>query len=302
MTDNETKAQQDSTEQTEQQTPHKNESRHLFTALLILAILVFWGIQNPATALRIALVLLGFGGIVMIHELGHFIVAKLGGIKVEAFSIGMPPVILGIRKLKKGWRIRLLPKPDAVESVEEGDNDTEYQVGLFPIGGFVKMLGQSDTGAAGADDDPRSYANRPIWIRICVVSAGVIFNAIGAVVLFVILFMNGIKLPPAVIGHVMQNSPAYDAGIRPGDEIIEVSGDRFVDFAAVQLSPALSSPGEPISYVVRHPDGTEENIEVIAEVIAGDTSELRYSGIKQAGTLQIDPWIAKDPNAVMVLF
>ncbi len=302
MKENETKSQQDLTEQTEQQVPQENQSRHLFVALLILAFMIFWGFQNPKTAQRIGLVLLGFGGIVMIHELGHFIVAKLGGIKVEAFSIGMPPVLVGIRKLKKGWRIRLLPKPDAADPVEEGDNETEYQIGMFPIGGFVKMLGQSDTGAADADNDPRSYANRPIWIRICVVSAGVIFNAIGAVVLFMILFMNGINLPPAVVGHVVNNSPAYDAGLRAGDEVVEVSGDRFVDFAAVQLSPALSSPGEPISYVVRHPNGTEDNIEVIAEVIAGDTTKLRYSGIAQAGTVTLNPRIADDPNDVVDLF
>ncbi len=302
MTDNEVNAQQDSTEQKPQQAPQEDQSRHLFAALLILAALIFWGIQHPETAKRIALVLLGFGGIVMIHELGHFIVAKLGGIKVEAFSIGMPPVVLGIRKLKKGWRVRFFPKPDSTESVEAGDNETEYQLGLFPIGGFVKMLGQSDTGAAGADEDPRSYANRPIWIRICVVSAGVIFNAIGAAVLFMILFLNGIKLPPAVVGNVMNNSPAYDAGIRPGDEIVEVNGDRFVNFEAVQLSAALSSPGEPISYIVLHSDETEEKIEVVAETRGGDTSKMRYSGIAQATTLTLNPRIADDPNQVMELF
>lgn len=295
MTDNETMAQQDSTEKHE---PQKNESSNLIVFAIIIVILIIWGIQHPGPALRVALVLVGFGGIVMIHELGHFIVAKLGGIKVEAFSIGMPPVLLGIRKLKKGWRVRVLPKIGEPEKLQEGDNDTEYQIGLIPIGGFVKMLGQSDTGAADVDNDPRSYANRPVGVRIATVSAGVIFNAIGAIVIFVILFMHGIKLPPAVVGHVTANSPAYDAGIRSGDEIVEVNGDDFVDFAAVQLAPALSSPGEPVEYKVRHADGTEEKVEVVAERQAGDPSKMRYAGISQAQTLTIDTRFANDPNYV----
>ncbi|MBL7215022.1 MAG: site-2 protease family protein, partial [Phycisphaerae bacterium] len=306
MTDKETEVQQDLTEQQE---PQKNESRHLIFVAFILALLVFWGIQHPRAAHQIVLVLVGFGGIVMIHELGHFIVAKLGGIKIEAFSIGMPPVVLGIRKLKKGWRVRVLPKPGESVQIEEGDNDTEYQIGLFPIGGFVKMLGQSDTGAVDAVDDPRSYANRPIGVRIATVSAGVIFNAIGAIVIFIILFMNGIDLPSGVVGHVIHNSPAYDAGIRAGDEIIEVNGDysvvegqHRVDFEAVSLAPALSSPGEPVSYLVRHSDGTEEEINVIAETPAEDTSKLRYSGISQGKILTVDWRVEKDPNGMMELF
>ena len=81
----------------------------------------------------------------MVHELGHFLVAKLGGIKVEAFSIGFPPVLLGIRKLKKGFRVRFLPRLGQPQQLEEGDSETEYQIGLVPLGGYVKMLGQSDS-------------------------------------------------------------------------------------------------------------------------------------------------------------
>ncbi len=298
MTDNETKTTQDLTEQPESP---KSESGNLIVFAIIAIVLIVWGIQHPGAALRIALVLLGFGGIVMIHELGHFIVAKLGKIKVEAFSIGMPPVLLGIRKLKKGWRVRVLPKMGEPEKLQEGDNDTEYQIGLIPIGGFVKMLGQSDTGAADVDNDPRSYANRPVGIRIATVSAGVIFNAIGAIVIFIILFMNGINLPPAEVGQVAKNSPAWDAGIRPGDEIIEVNGDSFVDFTAVQLAPALSSPDEPVVYKVRRTGGEEEIIEVIAERKAGDPSKMRYAGISQMQSLTIDTRNAKDPVYVQSL-
>lgn len=298
MTEQEKAAQQDSTQQ---QTPAKDQMRQLIIFAAILCFAAFWGFQNPRPALRVIAVLLGFGGIVMIHELGHFLVAKLGGIKVEAFSIGMGPILLGIRKLKKGWRVRVLPKIGEEQQVEEGDNETEYQIALLPIGGFVKMLGQSDTGAADASEDPRSYSNRPVSVRIATVAAGVVFNTIGAIVIFMILFMNGIDLKPAVVGHIQYNSPAYDAGLREGDEIVEVNGERFVDFESVILAPALSKPGEPISFTVRHEDGAEEEFKVIAEKAAGDNTKLRYTGIAPETTLEISKWI-KEPQEIENLY
>ncbi|MHC4232718.1 MAG: site-2 protease family protein [Planctomycetota bacterium] len=282
--------------------PQESQSKQLILSLVIVAVAVAWGIKNPSTALRVLAVMLGFGGIIMIHEFGHFIVAKLGGIKVEAFSIGMGPVVLGIRKLKKGWKIRLLPKIGEEQVVEEGDNETEYQIALLPIGGFVRMLGQSDTGAADESDDPRSYSNRPVWIRICVVSAGVIFNAVGAIIIFMILFMNGIDLKPAVVGRVLPNSPAYDVGLEEGDRIVEVNGERFVDFESILLAPALSKPGEPITFVKQLPDGAEEDIQIVAEKRAGDPSNLRYTGISPASTLTVEPMLAQDPQLVEEIY
>ena len=299
MTDTETKQETPSAEEM-----RNEKTRQQITVAIILAALVYWGINSPDTFLRVVLVALGFGGIVMIHEFGHFIVAKLGGIKVEAFSIGMGPVVFGIRKLKKGWRVRVFPKIGAPDSVEEGDNDTEYQIALLPIGGFVKMLGQSDTGAADEIDDPRSYANRPIWIRICVVSAGVIFNAVTAVLLFMALFLHGIDLKSAVVGDVIPNSPAYEAGLRPGDEVVEVNGERFVDFETLILAPALSAPGQPVKFTAHRSDGTEERLEIVAEKAVAGSSGLRGIGIsKQAAhTLIIEPSIAKTPKDVDELY
>ena len=275
----------------------QKDNQQLIIFLVVLAMAVIWGIQHPSTALRILGVMVGFGGIVMIHEFGHFIVAKMGGIKVEAFSIGMPPVALGFRKLKKGWRVRILPKMDQPENLQEGDHETEYQIGLLPIGGFVKMLGQSDTGAADADDNPRSYANRPIWIRICVVSAGVIFNAVGAAILFMALYMNGIDLPAGVVGDVVKNSPAYDVGSRPGDEIVEVNGESFmidgkrcVDFETVFQAPLLSASGETIQFVVNR-EGVEETFSLIAEKKDGDPRGLRFSGLSPASRLEVSRYI-----------
>lgn len=303
MTEKNEQAPQDSSKPQEPQ----NGSKQLIISLAVAIVAIVWGVKNPATALRVLAVLLGFGGIIMIHEFGHFIVAKLGGIKVEAFSIGMGPVVLGIRKLKKGWKIRLLPKIGEEQVVEEGDNDTEYQIALLPIGGFVRMLGQSDTGAADASDDPRSYANRPVWIRICVVSAGVVFNAISAMILFMALYMNGIDLPAGVVGSVTKNSPAYDAGIKAGDRIVEVNGgyytvngERCVDFETI-FQAALLSSGDPVSYVIKRGDGTNEEIQVRPEKPAVSQQGLYLTGISKADTLEVNPLISK-PDDIKELY
>ena len=269
---------------------------------LVLIVLGVFAFQNPRVAGSIAMVALGFGGVVMVHELGHFIVAKLGGIKVEAFSIGFPPVFIGIRKLKKGFRVRMLPRPGQEQALEDGDSETEYQVGLVPLGGFVKMLGQSDSGAVEQTADPKSFLNRPTWIRVAVVAAGVTFNAIAAILIFMGLFMHGIPLKPAVIGEVVPNSPAFDAGLRPGDEVVEVNGERFVDYEALVLAPPLSGKGQPFTFVVRRPEGGEETIRIVAELSAGDTSGMRSIGITDAHTLTIEPEIAREPTLVEQIF
>ena len=309
MTDSDKATQTQSTQDGHPHTGQKDRQQ-LMVFLAMVAVAVVWGVQHPSTALRILAVAVGFGGIVMIHEFGHFIVAKLGGIKVEAFSIGMPPVALGFRKLKKGWRVRVLPKVDEPEHLQEGDHETEYQIGLLPIGGFVKMLGQSDTGAADAIDDPRSYANRPIWIRICVVSAGVIFNAIGAAILFMALYMNGIDMPAGIVGGVEKNSPAYAAGIRPGDEIIEVNGESFqidgrrcVDFESVFQASLLSGAGRPTHLAIVR-DGEEKAFHVISEKKDGDVTGLRFSGLQKGHSLKINQFLnaRTDPNQLDRLY
>lgn len=298
-----TKDTKTTTPETEQSAPKEsNPYIQLAIFAVVVAAMVIYAFNNPRSARAIVLVALGFGGVVMIHELGHFIVAKLGGIKVEAFSIGFPPVAVGFRKLKKGFRFRLLPRPGQEQKIEEGDSETEYQVGLVPLGGFVKMLGQSDSGPVETSSDPHSFLNRPTWIRIAVVAAGVTFNAIAAMLLFMALFMRGIPLVPAVVGEVVPNSPAYDAGLRPGDEIVEVNGERFVDFEALLLAPPLSGKGQPFSLVVRREGGREEPISVVAEYSAADTSGMRSIGISQAHNLFIEPKIAREPALVERIF
>jgi len=151
------------------------------------------------------------GILVFVHEGGHFIVAKLSGIKVETFSLGFGPRLFGFKK-----------------------GETDYRVSAFPLGGYVKMLGETldDDGA----DDPRSLSSQSIWVRTKVVLAGPLMNLVLAFLIMPISYMIGVKSPafldkPAIIGTVIENSPADKSGIKPLDEIIKVNDTEIKNWS-----------------------------------------------------------------------
>ncbi len=292
--------------------PEKKDSplkKMLIAIPAIAAILWFLFLRTPgsfAASLpvigNIMIVAIGFGAVIMIHEFGHFIVAKVSGIKVEAFSIGFPPTLLGIQKMEDCIRLRLLPKFFPKNTGNDNDDGiiftipgkhrpspTEYRISLIPFGGFVKMLGQEDAGLAEQSDDPRSYANKPVSIRMAVVLAGVVFNAISAVLIFMIVFLIGVDLMPAVVGKVRPNSPAAIAGIREKDRIVELNGETFVDFMSLSMSTLLSDDADPLKLKIERPDGTIKDVTVIPEKPAGSRSLLpgKDTGILQSESLTI---------------
>jgi len=196
--------------------------------------------QFLTTGFNILLIILGFGVLIFIHELGHFIAAKWAGIRTEAFAVGMGPVAVAWRKgigLRFGSTYkeyeqraraslpisRSADRPDAdkVEGGAElrqeaiyragdklGLGETEYSIRWLPLGGFVKMLGQEDANPKYVSSDPRSYNRCPVGKRMIVVSAGVIMNLLLAIVLFIIAFSVGVKLEAPVVGGVAESLPA----------------------------------------------------------------------------------------------
>ncbi len=257
---------------------------------VILGVIVFLVVRNIGVVSNVVVVMLGFGAVVLVHEFGHFLIAKLGGIKVEAFSIFMPPTLLGLRKTTSGFKFRFLPSFSREQEEESAGEieETEYRVGVFPFGGYVKLLGQEDTGPVKQIDDPRSFAKKPVSVRIAVIAAGVVFNVISAAAIFMIVFLIGIKLPPAVVGDVVPNSPAAKAGLRPGDEILMIDGKtKDLDFSNIMIAGALSNINETIPVTVRHPNGVVEKKVLVARDLPGST--FREFGILQPLSLEIAP-------------
>ncbi len=263
----------------------------------IAAAVVYLIMVHVGVVSNVVVVLLGFGSVVLVHEFGHFIVAKLGGIKVEAFSIFMPPTLVGIRKTKAGLRFRFLPSltSHGNEETPEQAEETEYRIGIFPFGGYVKLLGQEDTGPVKQVADPRSFANKPVSIRAAVIAAGVTFNVISAALIFMIVFLIGIKLPPAVVGDVVPKSPAARAGLRPGDEVLQIDGQsKDLDFSNILIAAALSRANAPVPITVQHLDGSKEETTLVAESLPG--SQFRDFGITQPLSLKIAP--IAEPNVL----
>ncbi|MHC4360288.1 MAG: site-2 protease family protein [Planctomycetota bacterium] len=279
----------------------------LFVA--VFSMVVFLLARHISAFGNILLVVLGFGAVVLVHEFGHFILAKLSDIKVEAFSIGFPPVLAGILKTEKGFRVRILPGLLPAGESEDSDGsllkfmfgrhgragETEYQLGLIPFGGFVKMLGQEDTKEVEKSDDPRSYANKPVGARIGVIASGVVFNVISAVLVFMIVFLVGIKLTPPIIGGVLPDSPAEVAGLKAGDEVIEISGrTRDLDFGNIMMAAALSGRDKKVAIKVRREDESIENFELAAEQMPG--MQIRLFGVSSPSSLIIAKVKGDDAN------
>lgn len=135
--------------------------------------------------------------LVIVHELGHFLTAKLSGVRVLEFGIGYPPRLWGMKR-----------------------GETEYTINALPLGGFVRLLGEEDP------TDPHSLARAPRLVRLGVLSAGSIMNFLFAIVLFSagLMIPRQVPIGRAVIDTVIPNSPAQAAGLQPGDIILKING------------------------------------------------------------------------------
>ena len=228
--------------------------------------------------LNILLIIIGFGLLIGIHELGHFLAAKWSGIRTNAFAIGMGPQILSYRKgvglCCKSSRSKVIAKcgKDAndmsdSELVEHGISETEYSLRLLPVGGFVSMLGQEDGKPDEVSDDPRSYNRCSIGKRMIVVSAGVVMNLLLAAVFFLICFQIGVNFEAPIIGHIVKNSPAakalsesdYPSHLQTGDVVVSIDGDEARTFQDVQIASAMAKPHTPVLLEVRR-GGNDELI------------------------------------------
>src|SRR5213083_2289709 len=184
-------------------------------------------ISNLATDIFAAVMVLGI--IIVLHELGHFLAAKFFKIRVDTFSIGFGPRLVGFRR-----------------------GETDYRISAFPLGGYVKMAGEtpSDTITGEAYE----FMSKPKWQRFLVAVAGPVMNVILAVGLIAGLYVYGTDVPEfligqAVIGVVEPGSPANNVGIKPGDEIVSFDGKERPDWQDVQ-DRILTNAGRQLPIVV----------------------------------------------------
>ena len=219
---------------------------------------------------------LGLGFVIFVHELGHFLAAKAFGVKCEKFYVGFDvPISIG--------PIRL---PSKLAHFQWGE--TEYGIGIIPLGGYVKMLGQDDDPRRLKEEaervreqdpnmpeghservklNPRSFPAKPVFARMIIISAGVVMNLITGVLMAAIAFMMGVPYEPAVVGAVMPGDPAWRAGLQPGDRIVQVGSitDDQLSFNDMSQKVAIagirdSKSPVPVAY---ERDGKRTTLEIV---------------------------------------
>lgn len=143
------------------------------------------------------------GVLIFVHELGHFLVARKVGVKVLTFSIGFGPKLL-----------------------KKVVGETEYAISAFPLGGYVRLLGDDPKEPVDQGEVHRSFLNQSVPKKMAIVFAGPFFNLLLAWVVFIAIFMMGVPVLTAEVGEVQEGSPAYHGGLQAGDVVLEMDGKK----------------------------------------------------------------------------
>lgn len=212
----------------------------------------------------ISLLILSF--LIFFHELGHFLAARLFGVRVERFSIGFGKVVLS--KTVAG---------------------TEYALSAIPLGGYVKMKGQDDTDPTKISLDPDSYNVKPPWQRIVILLAGPFFNFILAYFLYFAIALIGANALKPTVGSVQPGSPAEQAGLKKGDTIVAIDDEPVKVWD--DLSKKISSSHGPIDMVIER-NGILVPLSVMPRVleaknIFGESVKRRMVGIGPSGDVTV---------------
>lgn len=233
----------------------------LLLVLLAAAVLSGWGAAIVAV--------LGLALLIFVHELGHFTFAKLFGMRVERFYIGFPPAALTRRR-----------------------GETEYGVGIIPLGGFCKISGMNPEEEIPDEVRERAYYAKPIWQRNLTILAGPLFN-IGAavVILFALLMVGGEARTTLTVDYVQPGTPAAAAGLHAGDTLVGVDGGRLASWDEA-VSFFRDHPHDQVTLTWRTGAGVECTATVTLTTNPTDpNSQAGYLGVRsRVVTVRPAPW------------
>jgi regulator of sigma E protease len=212
--------------------------------------------------ITVVLFLVVLGSLVLIHELGHFITARLARVRVLEFGVGFPP------------RARIL----------RSTGETLYTLNWLPIGGFVRLEGEDGDDSG----DPRSFVRAPLITRLVILLAGVAMNLLVAFVIFTMIAWLASPLQGIGFAGVQPDSPAAKAGLHPGDVIIGVNGRQYEFTSQVGVLEDLqANVGRSVSIQVQHPDGSVETVTTTLRPQAEIDASKDATGQQQKGPLGI---------------
>ncbi|HVS18197.1 MAG TPA: site-2 protease family protein [Planctomycetota bacterium] len=174
--------------------------------------------MEPEKLLIYAQVAIGIGLVIFVHELGHFLAARLCGVRVEVFSLGFGPRLLAWKR-----------------------GHTTYQLALLPLGGFVRMAGE-DRFAGGEPLRPDDLPSKSVGARFLIYSGGVVMNVVFGLVVFPLVLFHGVPFMEPVVGRTQPGGPAWRAGVEPGSRILEINGNPIVSFEYIANEVALGEP------------------------------------------------------------
>jgi regulator of sigma E protease len=211
-------------------------------------------------SINVISVIILLGILVFVHEFGHFLMAKWAGVGVLKFSLGFGPRLVG-KKI----------------------GETEYIISMIPLGGYVKLLGESPDDTLSEDDEKRSFLRQHVLRRIGIVAAGPVFNFLFAIMVLAIVYMIGVPVLTPEVGDVQKGTPAFQAGIKGGDIILAINGEDISHWGEL-AGIIVNSEGRELEIRVERNRKIEDfrlKAELIrSENIFGEKVDLYKIGIK----------------------
>jgi regulator of sigma E protease len=206
--------------------------------------------------------LAALAALIFVHELGHFLIARKCGVEVEKFSLGFGPKIVGFTQGK-----------------------TSYMISAIPLGGYVKMKGEDPS--EELSDKTGSFSNAPVQHRLAIAFGGPLFNILFAILIYVVVYMNGAPNLGTAIGTVKEGSPAAVAGLQSDDRIVEIDGTPVRFWENLQ-KVVHGNPGKQMDFMVER--GTSKVVNIAITPVSEETTNI-FGEKEKVGLIGVTPLV-----------